>query len=144
MIIYKIGNILNATEDIIGHQTNCFGIAGGLAGDIFEKYEKAGKYYKNCCEAIVATAMLGTTYFVKDKGKIIANIFGQFQPGADYRLHELKKALKQLADFAKQNNMSVALPYKLSCGIAGGNWDEVEATIEEVMQDVNVTIYKHK
>ena len=39
MIKIVKSNILDATEDIICHQTNCFGIMGsGLAKQIKEKY----------------------------------------------------------------------------------------------------------
>ena len=37
---------------------------------------------------------------------------------------------------------SVALPYKLSCGICGGDWDEVKDIIERTMYDVACVIYQ--
>jgi hypothetical protein len=38
--------------------------------------------------------------------------------------------------------MSIAIPFNLGCGLAGGNWDTVDKIIEDVFDDYDVTIYK--
>lgn len=48
----------------------------------------------------------------------------------------------QLANSARIMGWSVALPYKLSCGICGGDWDEVLKIIERTMEGVDCVIYK--
>ena len=41
-------------------------------------------------------------------------------------------------------NCSVALPYKLSCGICGGDWHEVLLMIQDTMTGVDCVIYRRE
>lgn len=145
MIKFKKGNILNASEDIIAHQVNCVGVAGGLAGDIFATFPEAGKQYHAVTTESSELLMkrLGATQIVLlDSGKYIANLYGQYFPGRDYRPDELKKSLEKLATYARVCKKSVALPHKISCGICGGDWKEVLPMIAETMVDVECAIYQ--
>lgn len=146
MITHKKGDLLKAKEKIIGHQVNCFGVSAGLAAAIFRKWPYAKKDYEDCTHRLPAKVLLGMTFFTgtQKDGHIIANLFGQFEPGAAYNPKRLEQALLQLANFAKAGGYSVALPYKLSCGIAGGDWDEVLAIIERTMEGVNCVIYQRE
>lgn len=149
MITVKTGDLLSARETIIAHQVNCMGAAGGLAAAIFERWPDAeNDYYQvidRCRDAGgVGFALAGTSQLTgrQKDGHIIANLFGQVYPGADYRPMLLKHALEMLATIAKAGGWSVALPYKLSCGICGGDWNEVQDIIHETMQGVDCVIYK--
>lgn len=144
MVRFKNGDLLEAKETIIGHQVNCFGIAGGLAADIFRKWPYARKDYTDLTKRIPGKVLLGMAYFTGQQrdGHIICNLFGQYEPGADYNPKRLEQALEQLGNFARLRGDSVALPYKLSCGICGGNWDEVLEIIERTMEDVDCVIYR--
>lgn len=151
MITIKIGDLLEAGETIIGHQVNCCGVAGGLAESVFDKWPYAANDYYHVVKRIredggQGYVMLGRTQLTgtQKDGHIIANIYGQYYPGQDYRPDVLRMALESLAVKAKALNASVALPWKLSCGICGGNWDEVLPMIEETMKDVQCTIYKRE
>lgn len=145
MVTIKRGDLLEATETVIAHQVNCFGMAGGLAAAVFKKYPDAGSDYQQIVNRFpYKNMLLGLAVMTgqhKD-GHIICNLFGQMNPGADYNPAALRKALTLLADMAKSGGYSVALPYKLSCGIAGGNWDEVQAIIGHTMEGVECVIYK--
>ena len=137
------GNILEATEDIIAHQVNCMGVAGGLAGEIFLKYPEAGdKYYSKITGSEIRGNMLGDAQLIECEGKQICNLFGQFYPGADTRYEALNKSLLSLGNYARENNLTVALPYKLGCGIGGGDWDKVQNFIKWSLTGVEYTIYK--
>lgn len=151
MITIKTGDLLQATETIIGHQVNCCGAAGGLAAAVFRKYHDAENDYQQVIGRLqsaegVGYALLGKTMLTGQQrdGHIIANIFGQLYPGADYRPGALRKALEMLAVCAKAGGWSVALPWRLSCGICGGNWDEVLQIIEETMEGVHCVIYQRE
>ena len=146
MITHKKGDLLKAKEKIIGHQVNCFGVSAGLAAAIFRKWPYAKKDYEDCTHRLPAKVLLGMTFFTGQQkdGHIIANLFGQFEPGAAYNPKKLESALEQLGNFAKAGGYSVALPYKLSCGIAGGDWDEVLPMIERTMKDVECVIYQRE
>lgn len=143
MIKYIKGDLLNAREAIIAHQVNCFGIAGGLAQSVFEKWPEAELEYKQIVEK-TGEYMLGVTQFTKQQtdGHIIANVFGQLYPGNDTRYHELGKALRHLAVMAEMLRLPVALPYKLGCGIGGGSWEKVKEMIEANLGNLDVTIYQ--
>lgn len=151
MVRVKTGDLLNATEKIIGHQVNCCGAAGGLAAAVFEKYHDAENDYYQVIDRVqsaggVGYALLGTTMLTGQQrdGHIVANIFGQLYPGADYRPDNLRDALEMLARCAKAGGWSVALPWRLSCGICGGDWTEVQQIIEETMKDVECVIYRRE
>lgn len=146
MINIKKGDLLEATETIIAHQVNCHGVAGGLAAAVFDKYPDAENDYMQMVNRTNPWQLLGWMQLTGQQkdGHIIANLFGQYHPGADYRPNELKKALSQLGSLAKALGKSVALPYKLSCGICGGDWSEVQQIIERTMVGVDCVIYQRE
>lgn len=142
------GNLLDATEDIIGHQVNCKGaMNSGVAKCIREKYPEVYKEYKNICKNeefynLIGGCQLVTCY----DGKIIANLFGQKSYGYDKKqytdLPALIQALNYLKIEAKSKKLSVALPYNIGCCRGGANWNEVYFMINKVFQDYNLTLYK--
>lgn len=151
MVKVKKGDLLQAEETIIAHQVNCCGAAGGLAAAVFEKYPDAANDYIQITNRVrdaggQGRALLGMAQFTGQQrdGHIIANLYGQFYPGEDYRPEELESALQNLAAFAIAYRKSVALPYKLSCGICGGDWNEVQQIIKRTMKDVNCVIYQRE
>ena len=146
MITIKTGDLLQATEKVIGHQVNCVGAAGGLAYHVFEKYPDAENDYMQLIERIRGSGLLGLTMLTGQQpdGHIIANIFGQLHPGADYRPEELEYALKMLGEYARSMGWSVALPWRISCGICGGDWNEVQMIIERTMDGVDCVIYRRE
>ena len=146
MVTIKTGDLLKAKETIIGHQVNCLGGAAGLAADIFRKWPYAKKDYMDLVRRIPGKVLFGMAHFTGQQkdGHIICNLFGQFDAGADYNPQRLEQALEQLGNFARAAEYSVALPYKLSCGICGGNWDEVLGIIERTMEDVECVIYRRE
>lgn len=151
MVTIKKGDLLDATEKVIAHQVNCMGIAGGLSADIFEKWPDAGNDYKQLCDRIMTIGMFRGMYLgfphltgQQKDGHIIASLFGQYYPGADYRPDALRKALTCLGELARKSGWSVAIPYKISCGIAGGDWETVLEIIEKTMQGVDCVIYQRE
>lgn len=146
MIRIVSGDLFDCEEDIIAHQVNCKGAAGGLAGVLFRRYPNAFIEYKQLLESAENDKdLLGRTFLTEpqdEDGKIIGNMFGQYNPGADYRPDALYSALKECAKLAESRGYSVALPYKISCGICGGDWEEVLQLIDEAMENVDCVIYK--
>jgi O-acetyl-ADP-ribose deacetylase (regulator of RNase III) len=155
------GDILQANEDIIGHQVNCQGVMGaGLAKQIKNKYPNvydeyvrlikwAKEEYKRGYSR--TDNLLSSCQFVDTPdGKTVANIFGQFGYGrwaiqTDY--DALKKGLWSIKEtttnpYNTLYSKSIALPYGIGCGLAGGNWNVVSSIIEEVFSDYEVTLYK--
>lgn len=160
MIRLVSGDILNATEDIIIHQTNCFGImGGGLARQIKERYPEVYIEYNDYCRGTAdhKRSLLGTVLMSNaTDGKIIANLFGQFtvSPNPKFQATDyeaLKSGLNAIKALVKYNNSpchkkSLALPWNIGCGLGGGDWYIVHDIITEVFDNpddgYDVTIYK--
>jgi len=153
-IIDVNGNIMNATQDIIGHQVNCMGVMeAGVAEQISVKYMQVyTDYMKLVNSKHDKKHLLGWCQVIKVKDRQIANLFGQYNYGSKITKEEVEKihyrslhmALVRLKFYAKKNDLSVALPHKMGCRHAKGNWKFVRRLIELVFGDYDVYIYKLK
>jgi O-acetyl-ADP-ribose deacetylase (regulator of RNase III) len=140
------GDLLQAPENIIGHQVNCMGVMGsGVAKQIRNQYPEAYKQYRLASKGI-ERFLLGTCQLVKiSDGKYIANLFGQNKYGKVGVFTEytaLRFSLENLAEISKRRNLSVALPYKIGCDRGGGDWTVVFNMIEDIFEDTDVVLYK--
>lgn len=126
------GNILDIKEGIIVHQTNCLGIAGaGLALAIREKYRKWYQDYHNFC--IKEKPTVGTiTYFEVVPNLWIANLFGQKNIGRGATVEEsYDNMLFSLNIEAAKMNLPLYFPYKIGCGLGGGNYSIIKQKLEK-------------
>jgi O-acetyl-ADP-ribose deacetylase (regulator of RNase III) len=136
----------------IAHQCNCTsnGGAAGIAKEIFAKYP-----YSNCYYMRTEAATPGTIEVCGDglNHRGIINMFSQYFPGGpDTNETDDEKARKKwfhqcLMEITKVPNLeSIAFPYKIGCGIAGGDWNWYSAQIDKFalfMKDkAQVLIYK--
>ncbi|MFP6333778.1 Appr-1-p processing protein [Bacillus subtilis] len=156
MIKIETGNILDATEDIIVQQVNCKGVMGaGLAKAILNKYPNVKKEYQsfrnfNLNKGLTDKDLLGLVNYVRvSDGKVIANVFGQinikknrFDKTVYTKTEALARGLTEVKELSKQLNKSVAIPYGMGCGLAGGDWNIISELIDSIFSDYNVTIYK--
>ncbi|PSB00137.1 Appr-1-p processing protein [Bacillus halotolerans] len=156
MIKIEKGNILDATEDIIVQQVNCKGVMGaGLAKAILNKYPNVKKEYQsfrnfNLNKGLTDKDLLGLVNYVRvSDGKVIANVFGQinikknhFDKTVYTKTEALTRGLKEVKELSKQLNKSVAIPYGIGCGLAGGDWNIISELIDSIFSDYNVAIYK--
>lgn len=141
------GNIFDCTENIIVHQTNCQGVMGsGIAKQVKERYPEVFNAYYHYCKTQELKDIFGIALICQVSDyKYIANVFGQntFGQGLQTNYDMLKNALKEVHDFAKENNLSVAIPYKIGCGLGGGDWNTVYDIITEIFfDDVPYEIYR--
>ena len=133
----KIGSLFSSGADLLVQQVNCQGVMGaGLAKQIAFHYSEVYREYKAFCQKYATSAeMLGKVLIVETYGGThVANIFAQDKYGrndcfTDYAA--LRKGFAKVAEFAKTTNMSVAIPYGIGCGLAGGNWEIVNNIIAE-------------
>ncbi|KXJ33638.1 hypothetical protein AX282_09420 [Bacillus spizizenii] len=156
MIKIVKGNILDASEDIIVQQVNCKGVMGaGLAKAILNKYPNVKKEYQsfrnfNLNKGLTDKDLLGLVNYVRVSDvKVVANIFGQvnikknrFDNTMYTKTDALTRGLKEVKELSKQLNKSVAIPYGIGCGLAGGDWNIISELIDSIFSDYNVTIYK--
>lgn len=155
MINVVIGNLLEAEENIIGHQTNCQGVMGsGIAKQIRDKYPNVYDMYIDFCSDKRPRELLGKCQFApigEPDGnffvsKYIANLFGQLNYGRTKQRYTdydaLRAALTRLREVAEYYKFSVALPWNIGCGFANGDWDIVSRIIDEVFDGYEVTLYR--
>ena len=153
MIKVVNGSLLDATEDILCHQVNCQGVMGsGVALALKNKYGHLYLSYRGfwriATKNRATSALLGRVYYVAcEDNHIIANIFGQDTYGRDDITYtdytELEVAFVRLREYALKNNLSIAMPYKIGCGLANGDWDnKVYPMIERVFYNMDVTLYR--
>ncbi len=148
MITEVQGDLLTSKSQVIAHQVNCQGVMGsGIAKQIKEKYPKVFGCYEFHCNVVeVRKELLGQCDLCENEPFYIANLFGQYDYGTHKRMtnyEAIYNALENLhKDMINLNLTSVSFPYKMSCGLAGGDWHVVYAMIESIFKDMDVTIYK--
>lgn len=138
------GNIFDGNENIICHQVNTFGImGGGIALQVKNRFPKVFKEYELFCKNINNIDILGNVLYGQyDDGKFIANCFSQDGWQTDYS--SLRNCLIKVKNECQRLKYTVAIPYKIGCGIANGDWDIVYKIIQEVFEetDIDCVIYR--
>lgn len=141
------GDILTSNSNeksvIVCHQVNMKGVMGaGLAKQIRNKFPDVYNVYKKKCKS--GFVELGDVQFVsilEDAGYIVANIFGQDGYGRDKIYTDYTALKRAFATVASGFHDSVIrIPYRMGCGLAGGNWDVVLKIIQEELADKGVKV----
>ncbi len=148
MIKEAKGNLLEANEDIIAHQVNCIGVMGaGVSKQIKKELLSKEQFseYRTLCKMFGSNLLGSIQKLNLQNGQYLVNLFGEDVPtgkNQDTDYDALKTALAKLCIFAESENLSIALPGYLGCGLAGGDWEIVWNMIHEVFDHshVNVTI----
>ena len=90
---------------------------------------------------------LGAVQFVPvELNIVIANMIAQrglamcSQAEPPIRYEALEQCLRQVAERAVETNASVHMP-RIGCGLAGGDWAEVEPIIRRSLTDAGVPVY---
>lgn len=137
MIEIITGDLLTAPEQYIVHQTNCVTTkGGGLAHFLFAKFPYADVYASRTpedCEVATLRDKPGDI-IVSGNGqdqRYIINLMGQLYPGGfwddmpeDNETMRHKFFYNGLLKIAKLKDLkSIAFPWKIGCGLAGGHWD---------------------
>lgn len=149
MIKIVNGNLLDSSAKYICHQVNCQGVMGsGVAKQIKEKWPTVFQRYRGLCSKYSDDKMslLGSALFVSIDGETsVVNLFGQFGYGID-RAHTnmdaLRRALTKVAEHAAVGE-TIAMPYRIGCGLAGGDWGEVMDMLSEIFANHHLTLYKY-
>jgi O-acetyl-ADP-ribose deacetylase (regulator of RNase III) len=146
------GNLLEAKENIIGHQVNCQAVMGsGVALQIRRKHPEVYEEYLKAFKEVESKDLLGHCQLVDistpdEQFKFAANLFGQLNFGSDgtqyTNVEALRNALYALSQIALDNNLTVALPYKIGSDRGGADWNEVYQMLEEVFTNQKLTLYK--
>lgn len=154
-------NILYADTKYIAHQCNCITTKGkGLSKTIFNKYPYADIY--SCRPTKVDYRNLPSdqkpgTIITKGNGKeqrYIINMLAQLYPnppkfaqsrldGEDARVKYFIECLDAISKI--EDLESVAFPYGIGCGLAGGNWNIYFSLLKSFakhLDPIQVILYK--
>lgn len=139
-------SILEIEKGLIVQAVNCFGLHGGLNGQICKKWSKVQKAYKEICEkaqhsSLKGTQLLGHVQFVKiNENLIIANAFTQYDTGIESRkteysaIHQCFKNIK-LKIFENRSKTNLYFPWRFGSFRGGGDWNLVFPIIEHYFSD---------
>lgn len=150
-MIYELEcDVLERDFTHILHQCNCYCVMGsGLALQIKNRYRPA--FLADLKTKKGDLSKLGTySYGVTDDGKIIYNLYSQAGYGSKDRqtsYDAMDKGLRSIRESFRKfefegTHVNAALPYKLGCGLANGDWKVVLPIIERIFEheDYPVTI----
>lgn len=132
------GDLFQTTAKFICHQTNCKGKMGsGVAKQIRQQYPAAYRQYMDLCSGKKDSAeLLGHAQFVCGAEKTVVNMFAQDRYGYDGSRYTNYKAFEQCLNEIAQyvvHGETIAMPYKIGCGLAGGDWEIVYGLIESIL-----------
>lgn len=158
MIILN-GDLLETSFQVIAHQVNCHGVmGGGVALQIKNKYPDVYNEYRDLCCKKCSKDLLGTAQIVEYNEtleyKVFFNVFGQDEYGRG-EVQTNYEALKSgfvaaIERFRGQHNIPhflkivIAIPYKIGCGLAGGDWGKVKDILESLEKTENATFVAYK
>lgn len=161
-IKYIDNDILCEPANIICHQVNCMGVMGaGLAKQIRNKFPFVYSEYKALCDEYTnkryKQILLGKAQiidvenrksmhsplndYVYDNSISVCNLFGQYEfgRGVHTKPEALERAIYNLCFLISQPNnevlsTTISIPYGIGCGLAGGDWNEIEPMIIRAFQ----------
>jgi O-acetyl-ADP-ribose deacetylase (regulator of RNase III) len=160
-LIYRTGDVLTAKEEYIVHQCNCITTTtAGLARVITSKFPYAAPYSNRRPDPCRPSRCLPED--VSKPGTIqvwrsptgdsphFIGLFAQYEPGkpsgddSECAREEWFKYCLTLIEKVS-GVKSIAIPWQIGCGLAGGNWKVYEEMIREWAErhpDILVVIYK--
>lgn len=160
MIKIVNGDLLQSNLPLIAHQTNCLGVMGaGIAKAIKNKWSIVyTQYVDKCRHYNYSKDLLGKCQVcvTEDESiKFVANLFGEYSFTESVAPFEnrhtdydaLKKSLLHLKAICENTEITeIGIPYKLGCGLAGGDWDGVVYPMlqELFATDSTITLYIYK
>lgn len=145
MIKYITGDLIDATQKVIVHGVNCYGVMGsGVAKAIRNKwpevFEDYHLHYKQFGLKLGDVLPVTT-----DDGKIIVNAATQENFGRDGRQYcsydAIEQCFLQINDLALEWQVNeIALP-KIGAGLGGGSWTIIENIILKTAKNYTPVVY---
>jgi len=130
------GDIRNSKAEYVVQQCNCTGKTYlGLSKVLVEAFPHADFYKRKAPSTPGTIEVRGSK---KDKTRYVVALYAQLNPGkpkkgdtATMRQKWFKECLGHLAQIKGLTNASVCFPYKIGCGLAGGDWTFYKQAIED-------------
>jgi len=120
------GNLLNQ-QGVILHQVNCKRVMGaGIAKQIRSLYPQHYKDYINAPQKLGDIVITHISPSLTIIGLFAQDGYGRHKQYTDYN------ALEQcLIKVAQLNIQPIFAPYKIGCGLGGGDWEVVKSLFEQ-------------
>lgn len=163
MIEIVTGDLLDSKEKYIAHQCNCLTEnSAGTAKAIFDKWPHANTYVNRIKDENGLTTNIDTPGHITILGdgktdRYVINMYAQYYPGRPKfpkstldgipaRQNYFHRCLLRVAQIPELE--SIAFPWRVGCGLAGGDWEWTLGTIVnfanyiEEKQGARVVIYR--
>lgn len=150
MLIEVKGNIVTDGYSFIVQQVNMMGVMGaGLAKQIRDKYPNVYFEYKRVLSdenVKLGDILYASTYDRAVNGKRCVCFFAQKGYGRDRR-HTDYEAFQKCLDTLEHDmqfygdKFTVAFPYGIGCGLAGGDWNVIRPMLEKFSEEVKQKVY---
>jgi O-acetyl-ADP-ribose deacetylase (regulator of RNase III) len=147
-IVYKTGDLTKSGADVLFHGCNCFNTMGrGVALDLRTKWPEVYAVDLETTKGDLNKLGGYTIALVGKKPEMIFNLYSQYHYGHDkmYLSYDaLRLALVGMREVLNamdsKNKLVVAGP-RIGCSNAGGDWNKVEAIINDVFPMRTIYIY---
>jgi len=149
MIHYRKGNLLEQSDlSAIVHQCNLMHIFGaGIALEIKETFPEAYEADKQTPKNDISK--LGKYSYAITPTFLIFNMYSQLGLSRHTRTtsySHMEIAFKKIKNDLQNNifglkmPITLGMPYKIGCGLGGGNWEDVEKIIKNVFTDATFDV----
>ena len=141
------GDLFKAKEKYICHQCNCVTQKSAhLSATMFARFPYANVYSgRTDPDKLGTIAVRGNG----DDQRFVINMFGQFYPGVvrypngtkdghEVRLKAFQSCLTAISRI--KDLESVAFPWGIACGAAGGDWETYLSTLQYFADNVGVPV----
>lgn len=129
------GNLLDINKGIIIHQVNCKNVMGaGVAKSLYEKYPIIKtKYHEMCNKVSKSIELLGQWQIIDISNDLkIVNLFSQYDYGYGNKFTDEKLLINGINQICfLYYPKTVYIPYKIGCGLGGGNWNVIKNGISD-------------
>jgi O-acetyl-ADP-ribose deacetylase (regulator of RNase III) len=147
------GNLLESDVNVVIHQANCQGTMGsGIAKQIVHLYPEVLDADRAYHIPVGDRRRMGHTSHVYVEGPhgrlLVINLYGQFRYGKGIHTEHaaLKRGLNSILHRMEKlgRGYKIGLPYKIGCGLGGGDWSVVYEIIKEAAAEYERDLYLYK
>ena len=147
MVETKNGSLFDAPSGLICHQVNCRGVMGSGVAKIFRyMYPEAYNEYVQVCAKNVPPDILGTCLITNNTVCMFAQ--EDYSSNRHVRSTEywaFRDCCIYIVSYLRKNNMRdtiINMPYRIGCGLGGGDWDRIYNILTEEFEDFHVILWK--
>ena len=137
------GDLLNDDYEIFCHQVNCQDVmGGGLAKQVKVRYPEVYNTYHER----VPKYLGGVDWIHTHDARICVNMYAQDYYGYGARYTDymaFANCLSELEDYlcSVPKEYRVAFPYRIGCGLGGGDWNVISALLIDFSSHIKQDVY---